>query len=74
MHFKNHIFLSGLVSADKQTWFDFVEDSQLFILPNSDITFYHAKPLFPNVVAVEGISVVEPKPLPSGTTDVFYPK
>ena len=65
---QNYVNIVGLVSPDKYSWYDFVEGSQLFILPNSDLTFYHAKPSFPNVIAVEGISIEETKPLPKGKT------
>ena len=56
----------GLVSEDKRSWYDFVEGSLLYILVNCDLTFHYPKPLFPNVVSVEGLSITEPKPLRKG--------
>ena len=55
-----------MVSDNIRGWFDFCEEAQLVIMTNADLTFDHPKPLFPNVISVEGLSIKEAKPLPKG--------
>ena len=45
---------------------DFFDETELVIMANADLTFNDPKPLFPNVISVEGISVKEAKPLSKG--------
>ena len=57
---------SGLVSESINRWFDLIDETQLYIVANSDLTMDYPKPLFPNVISVEGLSTVDSKPLPEG--------
>ena len=57
---------SGLVSESINRWFDLIDKTQLYIVANSDLTMDYPKPLFPNVISVEGLSAVDSKPLPEG--------
>lgn len=56
----------GQISDKIHGWLDFFDETQLFILENNDLTFGYPKPLFPNVVSVEGTSVKPANPLTSG--------
>ena len=58
--------LSGLVSESINRWFDLIDETQLYIVANSDLTMDYPKPLFPNVISVEGLSEEDSKPLPEG--------
>ena len=55
-----------MVSDNIQGWMDFFDETQLVIMTNADLTFDFPKPLFPNVISIEGLSVKEAKPLPKG--------
>ena len=54
------------MSKSINRWFDFIDETQLYIVTNSDLTMDYPKPLFPNVISVEGLSAVDSKPLPEG--------
>ena len=47
-------------------WFDLIDETQLYIVCNSDLTMDYPKPLFPNVISVEGLSAEDAKPLSKG--------
>ena len=55
-----------MVSKDINEWPDFFDETKLVIMTNADLTFDYPKPLFPNVISVEGISVKPAKPLSAG--------
>ena len=54
------------MSNSIQGWQDFLDEAELTVMNNADITFDYPKPLFPNVISVEGLSVKEAKPLSKG--------
>ena len=54
------------MSKSINRWFDLIDETQLYIIANSDLTMDYPKPLFPNVISVEGLSAVDAKPLPEG--------
>ena len=60
------IFFLGLVSKNINRWFDFIDETQLYIVANSDLTMDHPKPLFPNVISIEGLTSDDAKPLSEG--------
>ena len=64
---KRNWSFSGLVSKSINRWFDLIDETQLYIIANSDLTMDYPKPLFPNVISVEGLSASDAKPLPEGT-------
>ena len=66
------LFFSGLVSDNIQKWYDFISETQLYIMANCDLVFDYPKPLFPNVVSVEGLSVSEVKPLSKGNMHLHF--
>ena len=41
-------------------------------MANCDLVFDYLKPLFPNVISVEGLSVAEVKPLSKGIAHVHF--
>ena len=55
-----------MVSDNIRSWMDFFDETELVIMANADLTFNGPRPLFPNVISVEGISVKEAKPLSKG--------
>ena len=57
---------SELVSKSINRWFDLIDETQLYIVANSDLTMDYPKPLFPNVISVEGLSAEDAKPLSEG--------
>ena len=54
------------MSKSINRWFDLIDETQLYIVCNSDLTMDYPKPLFPSVISVEGLSAVDAKPLPEG--------
>ena len=56
-----------MVSDSYRKWMDAMDETQLTIMANCDLTFDYPKPLFPNVISIEGLSVKEAIPLPTGT-------
>ena len=54
------------MSKSINRWFDLIDETQLYIVANSDLTMDYPKPLFPNVISVEGLSAVDAKPLHEG--------
>ena len=56
-----------MVSDSINEWYDFFDETQLVILATSGIVFDYPKPLFPNVISVEGLSAKDAKPLTKGT-------
>ena len=55
-----------MVSNNIHAWYDFFDDTQLYILVNNDITFGYPLPLHPNVISVQGLTIDEAKPLSKG--------
>ena len=60
-----------MVSDNIRGWFDFLDETELVLIANADLTFDYPKPLFPNVISVEGLSAKEAKPLSKGN-DATY--
>ena len=62
------------MSHSIQGWQDLLDEAELIVMNNADITFDYPKPLFPNVISVEGISVKEAMPLSKGNffTSIGY--
>ena len=58
-----------MVSDNIRGWMDFIDETELVIMANADLTFDHPKPLFPNVISVEGLTVKEGKPLSKGRSN-----
>ena len=56
-----------MVSDSISEWYDFFDETQLVILATSGIVFDYPKPLFLNVISVEGLSAKDAKPLTKGT-------
>ena len=56
-----------MVSDNIHEWYDFFDETQLVILATAGIVFDYPKPLFPNVISVEGLSANDAKPLAKGT-------
>ena len=54
------------VSKNINRWFDLIDETQLYIVANSDLTMDYPKPLFPNVISVEELSAEDAKPLSEG--------
>ena len=55
-----------MVSDSIRAWYDFFDETQLFIVINNDITFDYPKPLPSNIISVEGTTIQEAKPLRQG--------
>ena len=55
-----------MVSDRIHAWYDFFDETQLFIVINNDITFDYPKPWPPNYISVEGTTIQEAKPLSQG--------
>ena len=60
-----------MVSDNIRGWMDFIDETELVIMANADLTFDHPKPLFPNVISVEGLTVKEGKPLSKGRSNSY---
>ena len=56
----------GLVSKSINRWFDLIDETLFYIVANSDLTMDYPKPLFPNVISVEGLSAADAKTLSKG--------
>ena len=54
------------MSKNINRWFDLIDETQLYIFVNSDLTMDFPKPLFPNVISIEGLTASDAKPLPKG--------
>ena len=55
-----------MIADSIRAWYDFFDETQLFIVINNDITFDYPKPLPPNIISVEGTTIQDAKPLTQG--------
>ena len=55
-----------MITDNIRAWYDFFDETQLFIVINNDITFDYPKPLPPNIISVEGTTIQDAKPLTQG--------
>ena len=72
LNVKFQCHFAGMVSDNIRGWMDFIDETELVIMANADLIFDHPKPLFPNVISVEGLTVKEGRSLSRGRSNIIY--